>query len=336
VGDVLGFAFVDVKAVVRAGIAAGAMSGGLAPVVNELVDRVPAWTTIVLHARSDALEVIAAAPAVTSTTGDAPVTNRASTLAARLPASTVMASEGRDIGKMLVRILAGLKADPQTADAAAQIEGALQTAGGVDATLGWIGDGALVVTAGSGASAGGGLVVATTDEAAAKEKLTQLRNLVALAGGSAGITVTDEPYGDGTITIVDLGDLQQLAGAAGASGIPSLPTGNVRLALTVQRGLFLLGSDDTFVKAVLDTAAGASLADQPRYRTALERAGTPNAGQVYIDIARVVESVLAFLPADARSTYEAELKPFIDPLAAFASAGVAGDPMRVPFVVTVK
>ncbi len=338
-GDDLGFAFVDTKAVVQAAIAAGVTSGAVAPVENALVDRVPAWAAMVLHARSDALEVVLAAPVATSTTDGTPATNRASTLAGRLPPSTLAAAEGRDVGRMLVAILAGLKADPTTAATAAQVEALLQTVGGVDATVGWIGDGALVVTGTGDGSLAGGLVVATSDEKVAAAKLTQLRSLLALAGGSAGITVTDESYGDGTITIIDLGDLRALAGAAGASGTtgtPTLPPGRVRLALTVQRGLFVLGSDDGFVKAVLDTAPGASLADQPGYRAALERAGSLNAGQVYVDLAGVVGAVLPFLPADARSSYEQDVKPFVDRLAASALAGITGDPMRVRFVVTVK
>jgi hypothetical protein len=115
-----------------------------------------------------------------------------------------------------------------------------------------------------------------------------------------------------------------------------MPTGRLELAFTVQDGLVVIGIGDAFVKSVIDTTAGDSLADQPRYRAALDRAGSSNTGQAYVDIAGLVGSSVPLMPADDRSSYEQELKPFIDPLAAFAGASLGGEPMRVRFVLTVQ
>lgn len=327
-GDGLGFMFVDTRAALEAALATSPAASVLG---QGMIDQVPAWVTMSLQARSDALQVDMAMPAVAGVT---PPSNATSVLAGRLPADTLVAAEVRDIGTRIKQTLDGLKAQPATAGVADQVEQALQVVGGIDALVGWMGDGTLAFTY-TGGVPSGGLVVATLDEASAQAKIAQLKNLAALAGGAAGISVRDEPYADGTITIVDLGDLGTLLGAAGV-GSPSLvPSGRVELALTVQKGLFIAGLGDAFVKSVLDTTAGSSLADQERYRTALDRAGTPNAGQVYVDIAGIVAAVEPLLPAPERARYEQEVKPFLDPIGAFAASSTSGDPMRVRFVVTV-
>jgi hypothetical protein len=55
-----------------------------------------------------------------------------------------------------------------------------------------------------------------------------------------------------------------------------------------------------------------------------------------VDIAGLVQATLPLMPAGERSSYEQELKPFIDPLAAVAGASLSGEPMRVRFVLTVQ
>lgn len=328
-GDGLGFLFLDTKAVLDAALAASPAGSALG---QGIADQVPAWMTMSLRARSDALQVDAAVPAVAGVTRP---TNATSVLAGRLPADTLIAAEVRDLGTRVKDVLARLKAQPATADAAAQAEQALQAAGGVDALFGWMGDGTVALTYAGGVPSGG-LVVATLDAASAQEKVTQLKNLASLAGAAAGVTVRDEPYGEGTITVVDLGDLQTLLDEAGV-GTPSVtPSGRLELAFTVQKGLFVVGVGEAFVKAVIDTAPGAALADQPRYKTALDRAGTPNAGQLYVDLTGIVGAAVPHMTPDERATFEREVKPFVDPLGALAASSLSGDPMRVRFVVTVQ
>jgi len=148
--------------------------------------------------------------------------------------------------------------------------------------------------------------------------------------------VRTEAYGNGEITIVDLGDLGALSGAAGMGSDVPLPEGNLEIAFTVQDGIVVVGIGDEFVKAVIDTTPGDSLADQPRYRAALDRAGSANTGQAYVDVAGLVGASLPLMPAEDRSSYEQEAKPFVDPLAAFAGASLSGEPMRIRFVLTVQ
>jgi hypothetical protein len=55
-----------------------------------------------------------------------------------------------------------------------------------------------------------------------------------------------------------------------------------------------------------------------------------------VDVVGLIGASLQLMPASDRSSYEQELKPFIDPLAAFAGASLSGEPMRVRFVLTVQ
>jgi hypothetical protein len=328
-GDHLGWAYVDTRSVVKAGLASTPIAG---LVDGAILDRIPAWTSMALQARSDALEVVVSSPGIE---GAPVVSNATSTIAKHLPADTLVAVETRDVAGSLTKVLGDLKAADSTKETADQLEQALGIFGGFESVVSWMGDASVAVT-GSDGSVAGGLVVQTSDEAAASEVFTQLRTLLGLAGAASNVDVRTEPYGDGEITTVDLGDLGALSGAAGMGSDVPLPEGKLELAFTVQDGLVIIGVGDTFVKSVVDTKAGDSLADQPRYQAALDRAGSSNTGQAYVDIAGLVGASLPIMPANDRSSYEQELKPFVDPLAALAGASLSGEPMRVRFVLTVQ
>ncbi|MFZ5854919.1 MAG: DUF3352 domain-containing protein [Chloroflexota bacterium] len=328
-GDSLAVAYLEPRRVV--GAALGALPAGPA-LDGILTNELPAWTGLAVRAHGDALEVLLTSPALES--GRA-ATNRPSTLVSRLPATTLVAAEAHDLGLAIGDLVKRLGADPRTADAAKQLELALGTLGGLDSFTAWMGDGALVVT-GQGGMLDGGLVVSVVDEAAAAARLASLRSLLSLAGGVAGIEIRDEPYGAGRITSIDLGDPRRLLGGA-APGAAPLPAGErLVFAWTLQQGVFVLGLGDPFVKQVIDTPAGMSLAESPRYRDAIERAGSANAGQIYVDLGGLIESSAALLPAAERARYEQEVRPFLEPLGALTAAGLAGDPIRVRFIVTTR
>ena len=111
---------------------------------------------------------------------------------------------------------------------------------------------------------------------------------------------------------------------------------DVRIALsyTVTDDLAVIGvGGDGFVKAVLDTKAGSSLADQARYKTAIGRVGASNTSQGYVDVAAIVKAVEAQLPPDALKAYVKDSKPYVTPFAAFGFGTQAGDLEHVRFVV---
>jgi hypothetical protein len=294
------------------------------------IDQLPAWIGMTARAQSDGFQVDAFQPAVA---GSTPETARTSTLAAHLPASTVAAIEVHDLGSRVRQALDKLGQQDATKAFAAQINQALTTIGGIDSLLGWAGDADIVVTAHDGAL-DGGLVVATTDEKSASTVAGMLRSVIALAGSSTGATIKDEAYGAGTISVVDLGDVASLSQMTGQS--LAIPSGTrAGFAYTVQNGLFVLGSTDTFVKSVIDASGGSSLAGQDRYKQAIGRAGASNTGQTYVDIAGIATAVESMLPADARAKYESDVKPYVTPFGAFAFATSGGDPLRMRAVVTI-
>jgi len=299
-----------------------------------MLAKLPAWLSVGLRAESDALVADAAAPAVT---GSPAGTNQVSALAPRLPGRTVLAVEGHAIGQAAKTFLDGLRGQPAEKAAVGQIDDALSRVGGFDSLIGWMGDGALVVTHDGGTWAGG-VVVKAADATTADAKITQLKNLLALAGlGGSGIATHDESYAGTTITVADLGDLANLAGLLDPSATAgSQIKGRLELAFAQRDGLLVLGLGDTFVKAVLGTKAGGSLADQARYRVALERAGSANTGQLYVDVAGLADAAEAAMPADSRSKYVADYKPYLQHFQALADVGSAGDPARLRLVLTVK
>jgi hypothetical protein len=218
----------------------------------------------------------------------------------------------RDLGAGVVAALDSLKTtlacDPSAAEAIAQLEQALVVVGGAEALIGWADDTAIAATV-DGTAVGGGLAATVTDEAKAGRTLDQLKMLLAVGGGAAGLASRQEAYGGGTLLVVTI--------PAGAVGV-AIP----EIAATVQGGVFALGTID-FVKAVVDTSAAGSLAKDPVYERAIALAGGDGTSDVFIDIAGIRAGVEAMLPGEAKTQYETEIKPFLVPLEAFASVAEA-------------
>ena len=69
----------------------------------------------------------------------------------------------------------------------------------------------------------------------------------------------------------------------------------------------------------MDTDAAGSLAKDPVYERAIALAGGDGMSDVFVDVAGLLVGVEAMLPADEKSQYETEIKPFLEPFEAFAS-----------------
>lgn len=327
-GDQAAFFFVDLATALEG------LKGmpGLEAIPADQLAKVPAWMAGGIRFESDAVLVQTALPKIE---GAPPATDRVSELAPTLPADTVLALEGHAIGEYVKATLDNLRSNPQTKAGLEEIESQAALLGGLESFYAWIGDGTLVV-AGSGTEYRGGLVVKVADEEALRTKLLSIKNLVALAGGSSGITFTDKPYADGTITTLDLGNLGGLGLPGAGSAVPSLPSAPTAISYTQQRGLFVIGIGDAFVRSVLDARDGDSLAEQPRYKAAVERAGAANFGQAYVDVSALVGAASVLVPEAERATFEREYLPYLRPFAALAAAGQSGDPMRTRTVVIVQ
>jgi len=180
-----------------------------------------------------------------------------------------------------------------------------------------------------------GLVIEAKTADAAGTEITQIKNLVALAGSATTITSHDETYNGTTITIIDLGDASQLLGTAEPQ-IAGLVTGRIEIAIAQKDNLVLAGVGDAFIKAVLDTKAGSSLADQGQYQEAIKAVGSSNTAQVYADVASIVTLADSMLPATTKASFDLNVKPYLTPFKAVAAAGMVGDPSRATIIVLIK
>lgn len=318
--------------------------------------RLPAWTAVSVTASAGHLvgDAVIPAPAGAAASVGAPAagsgvatttpslgplpTNRVSTLAARLPGSTVAVLDLHDVGGGIDRAIAALARDAACAGGVAAITGALDRVGGLASFTSWIGDTALVVTH-DAAGVDGGLVVAVPNTAAADVaagKFAGLKNLVSLAGGAAG-SVTSADDGGTTITTIDFGALGSLL-PTGSVAPNAIPAGlRASISYAIHGGLVIVGvGSDRFVRAVLDVAPGSSLADQPRYQAAMAAAGASNVASSYVDLRAVIDAAATALPADRMATYADSVKPYLDPLGAMALSVQAGDIVHVRFVVTLR
>jgi hypothetical protein len=295
--------------------------------------RIPDWVVFRLQARGDGLAFETVMPAVTLPVKQA---NRLSAIAPHLPPSTILVAEGHDVGAIALQTIDLYRKNPSTAEAFKQVDQAASLVGGFDAILGWMKDASVVVTR-NGTTIDAGLVFSSSDRAAGERLLTTLRSFAVLGGGQSGITVRDEAHGDVTITIVDFGDLRDLGVNLGIPGYPL--TGRLQIAYASTADLVVVGIGDTFVKSVLDTTPGSSLADDSRYKSLLDRVGPNNLGASYVDLTAARE-LLERLGVDSpaqMATYVRDIKPYLVPLDAFIQASVIdGDLNRTTGVLVVK
>jgi hypothetical protein len=285
------------------------------PTIGLATKDMPAWIAGSVRAESDRMVVDVAMPRVTdSVTG-----NHTSRLAAALPGSTIgvyeMHSIGAQVSKQLDLLATGQYGAP--ADSVQQIKDALAKIGGID----WLGDGVAVVTK-DGSSYGGGLVVEAGDASTAKAKAATITNLAALAGGSLKLTSRDETYKGIDITVISIPN--------GSDGKP------VEVAVAAKDNLVVAGYTDTFVKAVIDTTPGSSLASSPDYSAVMSAAGANNAGSGYVNIPALEDQIGQALLASQSSRWTLDYKPYFDHLGGVGYAVVDGNTVILRLVVMAK
>ncbi|HET9435759.1 MAG TPA: DUF3352 domain-containing protein [Candidatus Limnocylindrales bacterium] len=342
-GDQLATAFVDGSAMAGVFDSTFEMFGQSMP---ELADDF--WLIQGLRVEDDALVVDAYGPAMPSTTlpSGAPSTAPAaeSRFAAVLPADTLGYVEVHGVGASVARAIAGMAADPDQAEALAQLQTAIAALGGAENLTGWIQELGLAVLP-TDDGVGGVLLFRGTDAAAAEARVAQIRNLLVIASVGTDITVRDREHGDVTITTVDLGDLSSLleglgglGGVPGAPTVPGLPDDELALEfeLAVRGDLVVIGFGAGVVERVLDSSSSSSLATTGTYGRAVQLAGATNDMQVYLALDSAMGLVTTFLPADERTMFEEELEPYLEHVAGVAltsRTSSAGSHTRIVFTV---
>jgi Protein of unknown function (DUF3352) len=320
----------------------GAGSGGMVmePISDALLKTIPDWASYWLRVEQNALVMEAVAPKPEVSIGS--TESRTSTLVKHVPSSAMVMAVSNSLGQTLGQAIDLYKDQPAYKPLVDQLDQALGVVGGRDAALGWIGDTAIVVND-AGGTPEGGLLVAPTDSSKAKALFTSISTLIGIGGSQQGITVRTEDYNGATITIVDLGDLSKQLGASGAGnqigGLPIPAGAHLEIAYAVTDDLVVIGTGPGFVKHVLDTNEGNSLASDSQYKDLAGRVGA-GTGQSFVDITAVrlmIEKAAATTGTSSLSKYESDVKPFIEPFdAMFASGTYQGDLGRATVIISVK
>lgn len=329
-GDQLAFAYIDVDAALAMAAAGPPDVNGAVQAGEALRGVIPAWTAMSVRTDGDGLIGEAVWPHVEGS-GIA-TTNRASRLAERVPSSTVVLTDARDLGSVVTAMLEQIRSDPASAQGLAELEQAAALLGGLDSLVGWIGDTGVAVTR-DGTKVDGGLVIVPADAAAADRLATTLSGFLNLFGADSGLQVRTEEHAGTEITIVDLGDAQDLLGGAapgldGLSVFGGAPSGPVELAWAINDQVVVIALGPAFVRSILDVDSGSSLADNARYRAALDLVGKDNAGSTFIDLnalREIGEGFMAAAGGSAIADYDRDVKPYLEPFDIWIQANTVGE-----------
>jgi hypothetical protein len=312
-GAYLAFGYVDLAAFVDGTLGAAEGAADIPQAcLDEALAAAPTWAVGSVRAEDGLLAFTSVMPEVGERRATAAT---ASAIAEHLPSTTIVALGTREFGPSLTagldRLEALLACDPETAEIMDQLLFGVAAFGGVEALAGWAGDASFALAFDDGAWTGG-FAATTADEAAAGRALEQMRALLALAGAGAevAIEVREEPYGEGSLLLIEVGS--ELAGEE-----PPM------FAATVQGGVFAVGTVD-FVKGVVDTERDTSLAATEAYQRAISAAGGVGVSEVFVDIAGLAAAVETMIPAEEQERFRTEVKPFLEPFEAFAA--LAGPP----------
>ena len=90
------------------------------------------------------------------------------------------------------------------------------------------------------------------------------------------------------------------------------------------------------MKSIVDVKAGSSLADQARYKDAMNRVGAKNASSVCVDLTAIRTLVEPLIAKNGGANYATDIKPYVEPFDVLAGATQSSDGKSVStYVVTV-
>jgi len=306
-------------------------------------DSLPAWGALWARVEGDALSFQLASAAPTERMG--PTENKASTLAAHAPATSLVYAETHDYGQVITDMLGMYQGIELPEGAAPQLDQVAGMFGGVEGIVGWIGDVAVVVND-PGEGLEGGILIQPTDATKAENLFLTVRGMLTLGGASLGLTVSDEQHGDATITTVDFGELRRLMEQTGETVKPEEleyfggADAHLQLSWAITDDVVVVGLGPDFVKHVLDTEPSSSLAENDRYQGLLDRTGKENAGSYFVDVTAVRAAIEEALPdgPGMLEKYGSEVKPFLAPFDAIGGSQVIGgsNPDKTTILITVK
>jgi hypothetical protein len=228
--------------------------------------------------------------------------NAASVLTDAMPADSIAYFEARQVGASVRAVVSEfLECMATTSEAPFDLRSLEQFLGtSPEDYLDFVGDVGVAVTV-DDELPGGGLIATVDDEAVASQRVERLLGTIrALAAFGEGLTVEDVEHNGVTITVFSSADLP-----------PGTPP--MSLGVAVANGRLYMGVND-FVTDALDRTAADSLTGNEDLRKALTAGGAENTGLFFVDVARARELIERNLPDEERARYEAEAKPFIEPV----------------------
>lgn len=274
----------------------------------------PEWTMVGIRAEDDALVVESvAAPTPASTGGPSllplPATH-SSVLASMVPADTLLLVENQGAGVSLQNLLTALREDPALSGPLGMLDGL----GGTDELVGWIQDAGVAVVGGSGAPSGG-ILLAAADDAAARNRVATLTNLLSFAGLGGGIEVRKSTVAGVEVTTVVITDLGSLVPPGTLPGGVEGPAGTpIEFSIAAKGRVIVLGVGEAFMTGVLSVQPGSSLADQAGYKKAAERSLVGSRTSVYVAVRGAITLAEALVPAEMLAQWQTDIKPYVTPL----------------------
>lgn len=340
-GDRLATLYVAKAAMTTAANVPGLQVGAV-PVAG--LSRLPEWFIAGINAEDDALVAdlvtapIPAAPAGSAASGSPLPTlppAHASRIAPLLPADTAALVDVHGAGIALQNALAQLRGNPSLGPSLGQIDSSLALLGGAGSLVGWIDDVGIVVEP-DGTSVTGGIVLLAADEATATAKADQIRGFLTLAGLGGQADIRETTIAGTKVTTVGLGNLRELLKASGAK--INLPVDfNLALSFASKDKALIIGAGEGFVRSILETTSGASLADSAGYKHAIGRSSAENLGQIYVGATSVLALVETAIPEADRPRFTSDFEPYLGPFEAIVVTTTTDQGRtHVRFVATVK
>jgi hypothetical protein len=308
--DRLATLYVSGDALTQALAASGTSAG--TQDVTALTGPIPDWTIIGVRAEDDSLVVDSlAAPVVQPANGPSLLplpAAHASVLAPIVPADTLVFVESQGAGVALENLLTRLKAIPDLASAFQVLDGM----GGPSQLVGWIDDAGVAVSV-HGTTPDAALLIVATDAAAASTRVAALGGLLAITGGN-GVTIAHTTVAGVAVTNVTITDLGAFVPAGSVPGLTIPQTGPISFSIAAHGKVIILSSSEAAMTAILNVAAGTSLADDATFKLAGQRSLANSRTTVYVAAGAGIDLVQQLLPADELATFKSDYLPYIDPL----------------------
>lgn len=305
--------------------------------IDALLGSLPEWVMVGVRAEDDALVVdyvSAAVPAASAGPSLLPIpAAHGSLITGQVPASTIVYVEAQGAGVGLQNLLTVLRGIPDLQAPLQMLDGL----GGAGQLVGWIDDVGLAVSTRE-ATPDVALLLVGKDEAAISTRVTSLKALLALAGAGGGVKVTETTISGTAVTSITITDLGSIVppGTIPGGTLPS-SMGPITFSMAGHGRTLIVTTGEAAMTAILNTAAGSSLADQAAFKQASARGIANSRTTVYVGVGATVYLVKGFLPAAELARYQAEVAPYLDPLEAMlinATSDASGNRSRIVITVT--